>query len=341
MRLVLASVVAVVHGLQLGFGHQPHLGHAAYGELAVDAFFVLSGFLLAGSYLRLGSIRRYVWHRFLRIMPGFWVCLLVTALVVAPVVARIQGVPLASVFSGDQSALRFLISDAMLLMRQFGVAGLPTDVPVPGVLNGALWTLFYEALCYAGIIGLGLIGGLKRRPWITLVTLGLFWVLTILDVAGVVVVNQERILRFSLMFLIGSALFLYADRIPLRGDIAVAAVALLLGALLFLPDYRALAGPALAYLCLWFVVVRPPRTIPESDFSYGLYVYHWPVLQVLVVLGVNDLGRVPFLIIGITLALAAAFCSWNLIERRALRFKSATTSDPSAQLNEPVRAVRR
>ena len=53
------------------------------GSLAVDAFFVLSGFLVARSYLQLHSVGRYAWHRALRILPGFWVALVVTAAIVA------------------------------------------------------------------------------------------------------------------------------------------------------------------------------------------------------------------------------------------------------------------
>lgn len=323
MRLVLAAAVATVHSLQLGFGRQPHLGHTGFGELAVDAFFVLSGFLLAGSYLRLGSIRRYAWHRFLRIMPGFWICLLITALVAAPAMARLEGLPLSSVFSGDQSAFRFLSSNSLLIMRQFGIAGLPVGAPEAGVVNGSLWTLWYEALCYVGVVGLGLIGALTRRPWITLVVTGLFWLAIVLPMFGVDVVSQERMLRFGLMFLIGIVFWLYADRVPVSRDLAWAALVLVPLAMLILPNYRPLGGPALAYLCLWLAVARPPKVMMRSDFSYGVYIYHWPVLQILVVAGVNELGRPMFVVTGVTLALAAAFFSWDWIEEPALRFKNA------------------
>jgi peptidoglycan/LPS O-acetylase OafA/YrhL len=330
IRLGLATLVAVVHGLQVGFGHQPYLGRTGYGELAVDAFFVLSGFLLAGSYLRLNSIRRYAWHRFLRIMPGFWVCLLVTALAAAPMIAYLEGRTITSVFRGDESAIRFLTSNCLLLMQQFGIVGLPTYGGEPGILNGSLWTLFYEALCYAAVVGLGVIGALRRRPEITLFVIGLLWAAIAINSAGVDVVGQERMLRFGLMFLIGTGLCLYADRVPVRGDLALVALAGVLLSLLFLPDYRALAAPAFGYLCLWLVVLRVPTTTwLRSDFSYGLYVYHWPILQILVAAGVTHLGRPVFVIVGVALAMAAALFSWDLVERPALQYKDAAwvTSD--------------
>lgn len=225
IRLGLATLVATVHSLELGFGHQPAIGHTQVGDLSVDAFFVLSGFLITASYLRLTSVARYVWHRFLRIMPGFWMCLILTAAVVAPAIATMQGRPASSVFTAPQdSAQDYLIANGALLMRQFGIAGLPADVPVPNVMDGALWTLFYEAVCYAGIIALAAAGALRRRPVLLLVALGAVWSLVIADALGVQLIDQERMPRFTLLFLIGAAAWLYAHRILISRTVAACEV---------------------------------------------------------------------------------------------------------------------
>jgi peptidoglycan/LPS O-acetylase OafA/YrhL len=323
IRLVLALAVAASHAMELGFSNQPGLRFTNLSDLAVDAFFVLSGFLLAASFVRLGSIRRYAWHRFLRIMPGFWVCLLVTALLVAPVIAVLQDRSPVSVFTGEESAIDFLQNNSMLLIRQFGIAGLPEDVPEENVLNGSLWTLFYEAVCYGAVVALGVIGALRRRPWILLTVIALLWALIAIDTFGPALVSQERLLRFALMFLTGSAMHVYAARIPIHGALAAASAVLFLGALVGLNDYRALAAPAFAYLCLWLAVIKPPSTVPRSDYSYGLYVYHWPILQILAVTGGQRLGEPAFVLLGLALALCVAAVSWIAIERPALRFKDA------------------
>jgi peptidoglycan/LPS O-acetylase OafA/YrhL len=336
MRLVLAITVAVCHGMELGFGHQPTISGVELGDLAVDAFFVLSGFLLAGSYLRLDSIRRYVWHRFLRIMPGFWVCLAVTALIVAPAIAAIQGRGAASVFTGDESAFHFILRDSTLMMRQFGINGLPQDVPAPGILNGSLWTLFYEAICYATVIGLGLVGALRRRPALTLAVIGMLWILTVLHAGEFVIIGPERVLRFTFLFLIGSAMFLYARVMPMTAWFAAASAVVLIAGLVWTPDYRAVAAPALAYLCLWFAVIRPPKATASSDFSYGLYVYHWPIFQLLAVAGLAESGHPVFIITGLILALSAALLSWYLIERPCLTFKNAAWIYPGGVRSRPT-----
>jgi peptidoglycan/LPS O-acetylase OafA/YrhL len=332
VRLGLAVTVAVGHAMAVGFGHQPGIAGTDLGDLAVDAFFVLSGFLLAGSYLRLASIRRYAWHRFLRIMPGFWVCLALTAVFVAPIVAWQQGRSATSVFTaGPQSALDYVVANSTLLMRQFGIAGLPEHVPVPDVMDGSLWTLFYEAVCYAGVVVLAVLGGLRSRRPITLLVVGGLWALIALNAVGVHLVGQERILRLAFMFLLGTAMFLYARTIPVRNDVAVASLVLVLAALIWLPDYRMLAAPAFAYLCLWLVVFRPPQRMLQRDLSYGLYVYHWPIEQLLVVAGLTALGAWTFIVISLALAIAAAALSWRLVERPSLRYKNAAWVEGSGR----------
>jgi peptidoglycan/LPS O-acetylase OafA/YrhL len=323
IRLGLALTVACVHALAVGFGHQPVIGRTRVGDLAVDAFFILSGFLITASFLRLRSIRRYVWHRFLRIMPGFWTCLVITALIVAPFVAVVQERPAMSVFTAPESSLDYVTANGALLMQQFGIAGLPRDVPEPDVLNGALWTLFYEAVCYAAVILLALLGALRRRPYLTLFAATGLWAVTVAQALGFTLVGQERMLRLALLFLIGCVTWLYADRIPVHGALAVAAGVILLAALLVFHDYRVFGAPAFAYLWLWLAVQRPPKRPSTSDLSYGLYIYHWPVQSVLVATGAAAWGEATFLALSLAIALTIAAGSWRLVEQPSLRWKNA------------------
>ena len=112
LRLLFATIVAVTHGIAIHTGSQPAWGDTLLGDLALDGFFVLSGFLVTRSFLRLDSPLRYLWHRFLRIMPAFWACLIVIAFVAAPVAAVLRGHPAGTAFSGDPSALRYVLANS-------------------------------------------------------------------------------------------------------------------------------------------------------------------------------------------------------------------------------------
>ncbi|RYZ26164.1 MAG: acyltransferase, partial [Propionibacteriaceae bacterium] len=177
LRLLFATTVAVAHTMLIGFGYQPQAGSTDFGSLAVDGFFVLSGFLVARSYLRLGSLRRYAWHRALRILPGFWACLLATALLIAPLLAVLLGRPALSVFSGEDSAWSYLRSNALLVISQFGISGMPGTGGVPDQVNGSLWTLFFEACCYAALAALGVLGVLQQRRGLVAGMCLLLWAL--------------------------------------------------------------------------------------------------------------------------------------------------------------------
>lgn len=319
LRLVLATTVAVMHASAIAYGHQPKLGRTEVGDLAVDAFFVLSGFLVTRSFLDLRSPGRYAWHRFLRIMPGFWTCLIVTALAVAPALAALSGVSVVGTFS---SSWRFVLENAFLYMRDFSVSGLPVTGHQPQVVNGPLWTLYYEAVCYL-IVGVAGVAGFLRRPlWLVPAVVGV-WAIIALQAAGIVPVVGRFYVRFFLVFMLGALGYLFADRIVMRRRWLVLAVVVLAVSLMWLDDYRALGAGAFAYLCLCAVVATPwLRHRPRADLSYGMYVYHWPIETLLIAAGAVALTQVGYTVLALALSAIVALVSWHLVERPALSLKS-------------------
>lgn len=325
MRLVLASLVAVHHATAIGFGVEwgigpaPVEGMSRLGDFAVDAFFVLSGFLVTMSYVRLDSPVRYLWHRALRILPGFGTCLVVTAVVFAPAIAVLEGRPALSVFP---DAWRFVTANAFLVMKEWGVAGLPAGTHTPGVVNGALWTLFYEFTCYALVAALG-VAGLLRRPRAVAALLTVVWLAQAASLLGSLDVPMPLLRRFLLLFLLGSVGYLFRDRLPITRPGLLGALVAFLGAGFLMPDYRVVGGPAFAYLLLG-VMVLPSVWEPRADLSYGIYIWHWPVETLLVLTGVAARGAVPLVLGALALTVGAALASWTVVEEPALRLKSWT-----------------
>lgn len=324
MRLFLASVVVIDHACAIGFHEEPHVGRVLLGDIAVDGFFVISGFLVTRSLLRLRSVRRYAWHRFLRIMPGFWVCLAVTAFLVAPVLAVLSGRSATSVFTAStDSSFGYLVHNAFLHMGQYDIDGLPTGVSAPGVLDGALWTLFYEALCYVILAVLGVLALFRGLRWPLVAATGVAWLLLLDNQIGLGV-GPQLVPRFVLVFLLGALAYLFADRVPVSGGLALASAALTLQACLWLEEYRLVAAIPFAYVCLWAAACFPAKGHLRYDLSYGLYVYHFPLQQVLIVMGVaGALGKIPFALLSLPLALIPAAASWILVERPAMGFRNA------------------
>ncbi|GAA5137381.1 acyltransferase family protein [Pseudonocardia adelaidensis] len=329
LRLLFALLVAVDHGVSAHSGGQLGIGRTGIGDFALDGFFVLSGYLVTRSWFRLESFPRFAWHRFLRIMPGFWVCLVVVAFVVAPVAAALQGMSPLQAFTGTPSAWDYVFQNAGLLIVHFDIAGILADLPKEDSFNGAVWSLAFEALCYAIVGVLGALGVLCRRAALVPAAAAVLLALTAMQVAGLPVLLNDRIIRLTLVFLLGATAYLYADRVPLRGGLVAAAAGLFLASLALFDDYRVLGAVPFAYLCLWAGTSFAWRT--RTDLSYGFYIYHWPLQQLLVLTALGTAPIAVFVAVSITLALLPAAASWYLVERPVLRHKDSPLPDRLAE----------
>ena len=330
LRLAFAALVAVAHGIDIHTGDQPRWGSSTLGDFGLDGFFILSGFLVARSFVKLDSLPRFVWHRFLRIMPGFWVCLLVVALLVAPLAAVLQGMAASTAFTGDPSAWRYVLGNAGLLIVQYDIAGILATTPQGVSFNGALWTLFFEAACYGLVVVAGVLGVLRGRRGVLAALAVVLAVLTVLQEAGVPILLNDRVVRLGFVFVLGMLAHLYASRIPMRADLAVACGAVFLLSVAAFTDYRVLGAVPFAYLCLWIGTSRRTALSLRHDLSYGLYIYHWPVLQLLGLTGASRLPTTAFVVLGIALAAGPAAASWFLVERPALARKHSRLPDAIA-----------
>ncbi|MDQ1288320.1 MAG: hypothetical protein QG622_1885 [Actinomycetota bacterium] len=341
LRLSLATTVVVVHSQALRTATQPSVVEADLGQMAVDGFFILSGFLVTGSARRLNSVRRFLWHRALRVLPGFWACLMVTAFVAAPLVAMSQGRSPLSVFTGEDSAVGFVVSNAGLLIKQWGISGLTTAATEPGAMNGSLWSLYYEGMCYVMVSCMILTGMVKgrvagigrhrrgsaslmdrRRELLVAGTVAI-WITLVAGTFGLTLpLEMGRLMIF--MFLMGVLADLYADHIPMDPRLGIGSLALLL-VTCAIPggDYQILGAPALAYLLLWIAVALPVPFQPRNDISYGVYMYHWPILLVLIWAGLDDAGAVIFSLVGGLLTALFATASWVLVERPMMKYRHA------------------
>jgi peptidoglycan/LPS O-acetylase OafA/YrhL len=339
LRLVLAAAVVVSHAYQLGgfgtdFVSQWSAGRDDLGNLAVGGFFVLSGFLITRSAERSRSALHFVWHRFLRIFPGFWACLIVTAFVIAPVAALAEGRALGSYFaSGSDSPFRYIAVNDDLSMRQYGIAGLLGTLPYPRVFDGSLWTLRFEFACYAVIAlyaAFKLLPG--RRASVAVITAALYVVYAVpialrgrlpepLAFDALLHGNNRLVVELVLFFFIGASAYLYRRRIPLNRTIGAVALVAAVVSLRF-PWYSLVMPVALSAATLWLAADVPIRDFDRRmDLSYGLYIYAFPLQQVAALAGLPAVGFFVYLLVPLAGALAFATASWFAVERPSLSLK--------------------
>jgi peptidoglycan/LPS O-acetylase OafA/YrhL len=330
LRFLFAAAVIWSHAYGLGgFGYDPigvFSNHAfSGGLLAVGGFFVLSGFLITRSYESTPSLGRFVWHRFLRIFPGYWVCLAIVAFGFASLAFAHEHGMAFPLFSSGDSGSSYVFGNAALFIRQEGIAGLLAGLPFPFVFDGSLWTLQYEFLCYLLIGALGISGVFRRAPAaVAIISLWLFFIYAGLlrEYATHGMPIALNLLSLFVYFGFGASAYLFRERIPMRSWIAAAAAAGLIFGLVLQPA-ALLVAPSMSYLTLYAAMNLPVRSFDRRiDLSYGLYIYAFPVAQLLSLYRVNQLGFLPYLAAGSSIAVALAAASWFGVERPCLSLKS-------------------
>lgn len=324
IRLGLAATVGVAHGIVIRTGDQPTFGISTLGDYALDGFFILSGFLVTRSWVTLNDFWRYAWHRFLRIMPAFWVCLLVLAFVVAPIALLLEGRPLSELFTSPDSGPRFVLVNAGLMIFTYGIASIFANNPEPLVVDGSLWTLILEAGCYVVLAVLGVLGLLRRRRWVVPALAVTLWAMATLYDLGVPVGIGDTTLRMLMLFMIGASFYLYAHRVPLNAWFALAAAVVFLASAGLLENYRMVGAVPLAYVLIYLAAGLPRNLRLTVDLSYGVYIYHYPLQQLLMLTVLATLPTPAFVTVSLVLVIPLALASWYGIERRALRRKNAT-----------------
>ncbi|HTJ78563.1 MAG TPA: acyltransferase [Rariglobus sp.] len=336
LRVVLATFVIYTHAHLLGgfspeWMHRLTDGRLSLGTLAVQCFFVISGWLLIHSWRRRPALWPYLRNRAARLLPAWWVCLVVTALVFAPIVfftsRSVDGFWLQ-----EPGPISYIFKNLIFPRSQIAIGQTLSTNAWGSDWNGSLWTLFYEGSAYLLLAAAGLAGLLRRRAsWGLEIILGLLlvnalWQLTATpNIAGRLFDTPGK--NLCLYFAGGMAVVLapatWRERLTSKTAGCICA-------LLLIPVWKSGAGPALSPMLLPSILLALATNLPlrqwESrvggDYSYGLYVYAYPVQQMLAHFGVQKAGFSLYLLVGFVTTLAFAVASWKWIESPALRLKS-------------------
>lgn len=300
------------------------------GHLAVDVFFVISGFLVTGSLLSRRDLASFAVARALRLFPVLVVGALFCAFVVGPLQTEL---PVGRYLSHPET-WKFVAMNSV--PWPFGIAytlpGVFLDVPVRGAVNGSLWSLPWELSMYVALTALGALA-FTARPLVSERTLRrLLLAIGAVATAGFTVYEAfdfpylfhvSQGLRLTSLFFGGAALLVLSDRVVLSGRIALLAAALLVADFLLPRPLMAVYAAALVYLVIWLAYAPSGPLMAYNrvgDYSYGTYVYAFPIGQCV---AAWLPGAPAAVIIAITLpaTLALAIPSWHLLEERMLARK--------------------
>lgn len=323
LRVLAASFIAYYHchfmtlGPLMVDGRYPVLYQIS--QFVLSFFFVISGFLIARSYERRRSFVSYFAARMLRLLPGVFVLSLLLVFVVGPLVTETS---LLVYFSSPETWA--FVPLTTLLDPDRGLPGVFASNINSNEVDQALWTLRYEVICYLALGVIGVLGILQRKSWFALLSLavliGYVWLSYFTALREIAAVNHLTF--FGLSFFIGTGFYVYRAFVPL-GLVWLIALVGAAGLAAWLYGVRA-AEPvmlvACAYFFLWlaFVPVGRLRAYNQlGDFSYGIYIYHFPVQQVVMSLGIG-FTALPLFLVTMPIVVCCGILSWHLVEQPAL-----------------------
>lgn len=327
LRIAAATQVLVSHTLRRLDIHTPFwfVPFEPFG--GVPIFFVVSGYLISASYERSGTLTNYFRNRFLRIYPGMWACLLCTLVVVSAFgfsLLRPAAIPwFFSQMAGIIYTPKFLAG--------FGF----------GSYNGSLWTIPIELQFYCLLPLVYLVASRGRRTNLVLyLTLALFVVVAfairslIPEVGHAVESRRAKLLTYTFlphffMFMAGVALQrlkAYQSGVIFGKGLLWALAYLLLSYLLPESPFSYVLRMLVLAVCTVSLAYTLPglgdRLLRGNDISYGVYIYHGLILNILFQLRL--LHSAKYLLIMLVSAFAAGWVSWRLVERPFLRKKKQT-----------------
>jgi peptidoglycan/LPS O-acetylase OafA/YrhL len=320
LRLICALAVIFSHSFLIATGSENEepfvrvLGaHNSIGLYGVFIFFSISGFLLARSLSTNPNAIRYVVNRVLRILPAFLFCILICALLIGPIFSSAG----TRAYFSDSAVVDYLKSsiDNLTDMKLPGLFGY--DAHLANVVNGSLWSLRYEALSYVLLL---LLWTLFRASGLVA---GVIIVIAALTRLSPSVNSAIAGIAYTLPYFATGVLmnWIHARFGTHRLGVLIVATVLLVSCFF---GWQLLAfAPFGAYLIVYLGECRNPfsrLTNRIGDCSYGLYLFGWPVEQIVKQLtGTTNPWRL--MIIALPFACLLAFISCNVIEKPAIGLK--------------------
>lgn len=332
IRFIAASLVLFSHSFALTLGSRDFepmtlsLG-MNWGDIAVDIFFVSSGFLITSSFFNRNNLFAFIWARLLRIYPALIVAVGFCVFVVGLFFTSYGAVD----YLTDKQTIKFLVKNTILVMDvEYRLPGVFVSNPHAEGVNGSLWTLPTELKMY-GLLATFLVAIAFINQRIRAFSAKNVMLLIAIDAVVLQLVNHFHpilpgyFIRLFSLFFVGATFWLWRNQLTVTHRwIGMTIPFLLVSAFnqdLFFVVYT---------LCLPFIIFYlayvPKGKIRQfnqfGDYSYGVYIYAFPVQQSLIAFMPN-LSVTGMIMGSFAITLVLAMLSWHLIEKRALKMKNA------------------
>lgn len=330
IRFIAAALVLYSHSYPLSMGPNVNdplatLIDMTWGGIAVDVFFITSGFLITYSFFSRNNIIAFIWARILRIYPALFLAIVFCVFIVGLFFTTHT----ISDYLFDPQTFKFFRRNVTLFSGvKYELPGVFTDNPYMNAVNGSLWTLPYEIKMYTYLAIIASLFLYVQR-WLGKNILKItFFSIAIISVATHIAnhflsFSADEFIRLFAMFFIGAAFYIFRNHIFISSRIFLLTLLVLSLSVMNKDLFFVLYSISIPYL-VFYIAYVPAGKIREynriGDYSYGMYIYAFPVQQsVAAILPGISVAWMVVISFGITLLLA--LLSWHLIEKNFLQMK--------------------
>lgn len=301
------------------------------GTVAVYIFFILSGFLISQSMLNSNSCSEYLIKRGLRLLPAYFCSLIMSTLILGPIVSNYKYIDYIK--TGDP--FKYIIHNITfgIFGFHYSLVDVYSNNPFPSSINASMWTLPYEVACYLMILLFAVFGILsKKERFLAIFIISLLFAYYSFKSGNIPIVVDDTywllganhikpLIELGGFFMSGTCIYIFRDKIPFSKWIFISLMLLLLffmkigyfkyGLLFFLP-----------YITMYLSILPSKIDLRKfGDFSYGSYIYAFPIQQFLINILPIKLSFIWFFVISTIAILIVAIISWYLIEKPFLHLK--------------------
>ncbi len=296
-----------------------------YSSIAVDIFFTLSGFFIIRSLFIRNNIFNFFKARALRLYPALIVSVLFCAFVIGPIFTTKN---LLDYFT-DLQTYKFTLKNSLILFNfEYALPGVFENLNYKNVVNGSLWSLFHEIRLYVLIAILYFsIRSLEKFfkkdfRWIYLVLVIISYVIHIGNVLHWFSINISFFHRIFL-FKVGVCFYVYRHYIPLKKWLFILFSIAFSISFLTKTSFQLVYYLTLPYM-LFYIALVPKIPFQKKwnklTYSYGIYIYAFPIQQSIASL-IHNVSVWEMVLISYPITFILAALSYHFIEKPILKFK--------------------
>ncbi len=348
IRIIAALAVLVTHSfaIVLGSGEAEPFRktiNMTMGSIAVDLFFIASGFLVSASIINRKSIIEFFWARFLRIFPGLVMMLLITVFGIGTYFTTLS----TADYLTHPKTYYYLVK-GMTLIRDvvYTLPGVFEFTPIKQVVNGSLWSLPVEIKMYILLAILWLCVRFFKPHHLkffkTIIISGWLGSASLLLWKHFYLTSDTTHLHLFFMFFTGASFFVLKERISLTTNGFFICMATLVASI-FISQHAFFVTYCLtlAYI-LFYIAYKPAGNIRQynrlGDYSYGVYIYAYPVQQSIATLMPN-ITITGMIIISIMITILLATLSWHFIEHPSLAHKNYWVNQTKLIVDKSIKKI--